>query len=177
MYRIKAGDPLLIELGKATSSIGNDVEVNLSTEAHFINFDEDSMSLSIDEGVTTNQESGVYKLNITLFDDADSLTKTYIIRLTIIDNEQKPSLECSATEELICFIELVGRKEIEKCKCESSCIHGEVMTCQLQEDSEGKENEVCKCEQELEDCEQGTILVCDTLETDGTTEEICECQA
>ena len=51
------------------------------------------------------------------------------------------------------------------------------MTCQLQEDSEGKENEVCKCEQELEDCEQGTILVCDTLETDGTTEEICECQA
>ena len=143
MYRIKAGDPLLIELGKAVSNKGNDVEVSFSSKAHFINFDEDSMSLTIDEGITTNQESGVYRLNITLVDDTDFLSKTYIIRLTIIDNEQKPTFQCSVNEELICFIELVGRKEIEKCKCESSCQHGEVMTCQLQEDSEGNEREVC----------------------------------
>ena len=52
------------------------------------------MSLEIDEGITTNQESGVYNLNITLTEEIDSLTKTYMLRLTINDKEQRPSLQC-----------------------------------------------------------------------------------
>ena len=40
MYRIKAGDPLLIELGTATSTNNNDVKVSFESEISFINFDE-----------------------------------------------------------------------------------------------------------------------------------------
>ena len=40
MYRIKAGDPLLIELGAATSTSNNHVKVSFESEANFIQFDE-----------------------------------------------------------------------------------------------------------------------------------------
>ena len=109
---------MLINLGTAVSTNGEDVEVSVVFDGmSFVNFDENLMELSIDQGVTTNDETGIYSIEITLTEETDDLEETYTIRLTVLESEEDPSLECAATEELVCYIETIDEQEIETCEC------------------------------------------------------------
>ena len=69
MFTINAGEAFLINLGTAISTNGEYVEVSVVFDGmSFVNFDENSMQLSIDQGVTTNDETGIYSLEITLLE-------------------------------------------------------------------------------------------------------------
>ena len=61
MFTIFAGDYLLIQLGEPTSTNGEDVEISVNQEgSNFIIFDESSLAFVIRQGVTTNNEAGIY---------------------------------------------------------------------------------------------------------------------
>ena len=118
MFTINAGESMLINLGTPISTNGEDVEVSVAFDGmSFFNFDENSMQLSIDQGVTTNDETGIYSLEITLIEESDSLEETYTIRLTILESEEDSALECVEPEELVCYIETIDEQEIEICEC------------------------------------------------------------
>ena len=88
---------MLINLGTPISTNGEDVEVSVDFDGmSFVNFDENLMELSIDQGVTTNDETGIYSIEITLTEEQDSLEETYTIRLTILESDKDPALECVA---------------------------------------------------------------------------------
>ena len=56
------------------STNGEEVEVELvSGGIGFMNFDESSMVLLIDQGITTNDDTGVYQIEITLREEIDDL--------------------------------------------------------------------------------------------------------
>ena len=67
--------------------------------------------------MTTNDETGVYSIEITLTEETDELEETYTIRLTVLESEEDPGLECAAVEELVCYIETIDEQEIETCEC------------------------------------------------------------
>ena len=103
-------------MGLPTATNGKDVEVTVTMEgANFIQFDADSMTLSIGAGVTTNAEAGIYSITIKLTEPDDSLTESYQIKLTIL--EATPAIECAPVEELVCYVELIDDQEVETCEC------------------------------------------------------------
>ena len=74
MFTVNAGEEIVINLGVPMSTNGEEVEVELlSGGIGFMNFDENSMVLSIDQGVTTNDDTGVYTIEITLREVIDDL--------------------------------------------------------------------------------------------------------
>ena len=118
MYTINAREALLINLGTIVSTNGEDVEVSVSFDGmSFVNFDEELMELSIDQGVTTNDEAGIYTIEITLTEETDDLEETYTIRLTVLESEEETASECTESEELVCYIETIDDQEIETCEC------------------------------------------------------------
>ena len=132
MFTINAGEAILINLGTAVSTNGEDVEVSVVFDGmSFVNFDENLMELSIDQGVTTNDETGIYSIEITLTEETDDLEETYTIRLTVLESEEDQSLECAAVEELVCYIEIIDEQEIETCECQLLCQLGEIEICQM----------------------------------------------
>ena len=52
------------------------------------------MTFAVNQGVTTNNEAGIYAQEITLTEKTDGLTETYTIRLTIVAIEQEQTIEC-----------------------------------------------------------------------------------
>ena len=122
MHTINAGEALLIYLGTPVSTNGEYVEVSVVFDGmSFVNFDEDLMELSIDQGVTTNEETGIYSIEITLTEETDELEETYTLRLTVVETAEDPSVECAAVEELVCYIETIEEQEIETCECQLLC--------------------------------------------------------
>ena len=74
MFTVNAGEAIVINLGVPMSTNGEEVEVELvSGGIGFMNFDKNSMVLSIDQGVTTNDDTGVYTIEITLREVIDDL--------------------------------------------------------------------------------------------------------
>ena len=74
MLTIKAGEAFVINLGVPVSTNGEEVEVDFySGGLGFIDFNESSMELSIGQGVTTNDDAGVYSTEITLREEINDL--------------------------------------------------------------------------------------------------------
>ena len=95
MFTINAGDPLQIQLGEPISTNGEEVEISVKQEgANFIIFNKNSLTFVINQGITTNNEAGIYAQEITLTEKTDGLTETYTIRLTIVAIEQEQTIEC-----------------------------------------------------------------------------------
>ena len=85
MFTINAGDPLQIQLGEPISTNGEEVDITVKQEGeNFIIFNENSLTFAVNQGVTTNNEAGIYAQEITLTEKTDGLTETYTIRLTIV---------------------------------------------------------------------------------------------
>ena len=99
----------------------------------FVNFDESTMELYTNEGVTTNEEQGIYTIEITLTEDTNDITETYTIQLTILEAKSGAVLECEEPEELICYTYIFDGQEIENCECELPCKIDEVVVCQSKE--------------------------------------------
>ena len=51
---------------------------------NFIDFDEESMTLSISQGITTNEDVGIYTIVVKLNEPKDKLKKTYRVKVTIV---------------------------------------------------------------------------------------------
>ena len=67
MYTFRAGEAIEIQLGQPTSTLGNDVQVEfVPRRMNFINFSEESMTLSASEGITTNEDTGIYTVVMKL---------------------------------------------------------------------------------------------------------------
>ena len=75
-----AGEAILIYLGAPVSTNGEEVKVSVKFDGiSFVNFDQSAMELYTYEGVTTNDEQGIYTIEITLTEETDDLTETYTI--------------------------------------------------------------------------------------------------
>ena len=80
MYTVNAGEAILIYLGTSISSNGEEVNVIIESDGiDFVNFDEFKMELYTNEGVTTNEEQGIYTIKITLTEETNDLSETYTI--------------------------------------------------------------------------------------------------
>ena len=80
MYTFNAGEAILIYVGAPISTNGEEVKVSVEFDGiSFVNFDQSAMELYTYEGVTTNEEQGIYKIEITLTEETDDLTETYTI--------------------------------------------------------------------------------------------------
>ena len=80
MYTVNAGEAILIYLGTSISSNGEEVNVIIESDGiDFVNFDESKMELYTNEGVTTNEEQGIYTIKITLTEETNDLSETYTI--------------------------------------------------------------------------------------------------
>ena len=79
------------------------------------------MELYTYEGVTTNDEQGIYKIEITLTEETDDLTETYTIQLNILESKADPAPDCQESEELICRTDIIDEQEVETCECELAC--------------------------------------------------------
>ena len=62
----------------------------------FIDFDEDTMTLSVMEGITTNEDTGIYPINVKLSEPNDNISKKYKIKITI--TEADPIIKCEENE-------------------------------------------------------------------------------
>ena len=88
VYIFSAGDPFSIFLGLPTSTLGNEVQVEiLSPGIDFIDFDRGSMTLSIMDGITTNEDAGVYSVSVVLSEESENLLEEYEIQITITEAE------------------------------------------------------------------------------------------
>ena len=168
MFTFTAGEAMLIQLGKPTSTLGHDVQVEVNPQRmNFIDFDEGSMTLSVREGITSNEDTGIYTLVVKLSEQKDGLSKEYKIKVTLVAASE--AVECSEQEQKVCHTEEIDGQEVEACECETLCPSGETMICQQQVD-DAKEREDCQCEADgtvqLE-CTEGEELVCEQTEEDG----------
>ena len=65
----------MIYLGEPTASNGEEVQVEINfRRMDFIDFDENAMTLSIMEGITTNEDTGIYTIIVKLTEPVDNIT-------------------------------------------------------------------------------------------------------
>ena len=71
------------------------VEFNAGNAAKFINFDEETLTISIKEGATTNRTQPLFTLKMNLTDDhfEDHRSIIYFIKLVILPNALAPVQE------------------------------------------------------------------------------------
>ena len=95
--RIIAGEAWTYELGQVFDWEGDKVSVDLDLRnaASFVEFDRDTMTLSIAQGATDQQTQPVFDIRLTLSDDhpEDPLSKVYDIILVIVKDRDEPILE------------------------------------------------------------------------------------
>ena len=89
------------------------------------------MDLFTNKGVTTNDEQGIYTIEITLTDQSNEITETYSVKLTILQSEKDPGLQCEESDELVCYTDIIDGQELENCECEQSCQPTETVVCQF----------------------------------------------
>ena len=82
---IDAGAALDLFIGQPTSDLHNEVRVDVNVgNALFIHFNESSLFLTVPQNVTTNQEEGIYSIEIYLTDTVFEVSSTTIIQLQIL---------------------------------------------------------------------------------------------
>ena len=87
----------MIYLGEPTSTKGEEVQVEVNfRRMDFIDFDEDEMTLSVMEGITTNEDTGIYTVIVKISEKNDNISEKYKIKITI--TEADPIIECEENE-------------------------------------------------------------------------------